>query len=133
MKPLGARITKGINIGSELTAADNSGARVVRVVSIIGGKGRKGKQVNCGVGNLIKVSVRKGDTEMKGKTFHAVIVRQRKEYRRLTGERISFSDNAAVLLKDDVGNPKGTQVKGAISRESADRWPFVAKIASVIV
>ncbi len=64
--------------------------------------------------------------------FNAVIIRQKKEYRRLTGERISFSDNAIVILKDEK-EPKGTQIKGAIAREVAERWPTVAKIASIIV
>jgi len=133
MKALNARITRGLNIGSNLVVADNSGARIVRIVAIKKRKSRKGRQMSCGVGSLVKVSVREGESEMKGQVFFAVIVRQKKEYRRLTGERISFADNAAVLLKDEVGNPKGTQIKGAISREAADRWPFVAKLASIIV
>lgn len=133
MKAVNARITHGLNLGSIVNAADNSGAKKVKIVSIKRGKGRKGRQLSCGLADLVKVSVRKGLKEMKGQIFWAVIVRQTKDYRRLTGERFSFEDNAVVLLKDEDGNPKGTQVKGVIARESADRWPFVAKIASVIV
>ena len=70
---------------------------------------------------------------MKKQVFWAVIVRQRKEYRRLTGDRIAFDDNAVVLLKDVEGNPKGTMIKKPIAREAADCWPFVARIASSIV
>ena len=69
---------------------------------------------------------------MKGKVFDAVIIRQKKPYRRLTGERIAFEDNAVAILKDEKGNPKGTQIKGAIAREVMERWPSVAKIASVV-
>ncbi|MBS3073516.1 uL14 family ribosomal protein [Candidatus Pacearchaeota archaeon] len=133
MKAVNARITHGLNIGSILNAADNSGAKKVKIVSIKRGKGRKGRQLSCGLADLVKVSVRKGLREMKGQIFWAVIVRQTKDYRRLTGERYSFEDNAVALLKDEDGNPKGTQVKGVIAREAADRWPFVAKIAAVIV
>jgi len=133
MKAVGAKITKGINIGSMVNAADNSGAKVVRIVSIKGGKGRKGRQLGCGVGRLIKVSVREGNQDMRKQVFFAVVVRQKKEYRRLTGERICFADNAVVIVKDVEGNPKGTRIKGPIAREAADRWPFVAKISTIIV
>lgn len=133
MKAIGASIMKGINQGSLLNAADNSGAKLVRVFGVKGGKGRKGMQMKCGVGDLVRVSVRKGATDISKQVFWAVVVRQKKEYRRATGERICFSDNAVVLLKDEDGNPKGTQVKGPIAREAAERWPFVARIATIIV
>ncbi len=133
MKAVNARISKGLNIASYLNVADNSGARLVKIVAIKRGKGRKGQQMKCGISDLVRVSVRKGATEMKGQVFFAVIVRQKKEYRRKTGERIGFADNAVVLLKDKEGNPKGTQIKGAISREVADKWPFIAKLANIIV
>ena len=133
MKAVSARIIKGINIGSLVGVADNSGAKRVKIVSIKRGKGRKGRQLAAGVAYMVRVSVRKGTPEVRKQLFWAVVVRQKKEYRRLTGERISFTDNAVVLLKDQEGNPKGTQIKGAISREAADRWPFVARISRVIV
>lgn len=134
MKAISANITKGLNMGAFVKAADNSGAKIVKIVGIKHGKGRKARQMACGVADLVKVSVRQGLTEMRQKQlFWAVVVRQRKEYRRLTGERIGFADNAVVLLKDEDGNPKGTMVKGPIAREAADRWPFVARLATTIV
>jgi len=69
---------------------------------------------------------------MKGNVFDAVVIRQKKSYRRLSGERIAFEDNAVAILKDDKGNPKGTIIKGPIPREVMERWPQVAKIASAI-
>jgi large subunit ribosomal protein L14 len=69
---------------------------------------------------------------MKGKVFDAVLIRQKKSYRRLTGERVAFEDNAVAILKDDKGNPKGTQIKGPVAREVMERWPSVAKIASLV-
>jgi len=69
---------------------------------------------------------------MKGKVFDAVVIRQKLSWRRKTGERIAFEDNAVAILKDDKGNPKGTQIKGPIAREVLERWPSVAKIASSV-
>jgi len=129
MKAIQARMTKGLQKGSLIVATDNSGARIVRIAGIKKIKSVKGRHLGCGVGDWVKVSVRKGDPEMKGKVFDAVIVRQKKPYRRLNGERICFTDNAVVLLKDEKGNPKGTQVKGVVPREIAERWKEVAKIA----
>lgn len=133
MKGLTAKATRGLNIGANVTAADNSGARIVRITSVRGGKTVHGRQQYVKIADWVKVSVRKGDPKMKGEVFDAVVVRMKKPYRRLTGERVAFTDNAVVLLKDDKGNPKGTQVKGPIAKEAADRWPFVAKIAKMIL
>jgi large subunit ribosomal protein L14 len=78
-------------------------------------------------------TVVKGTPEMRNKVVFAVIIRQRKEFRRADGTRVSFEDNAAVVLKDDKGNPKGTLIKGAVAKEACERWPGIAKLASVIV
>lgn len=133
MKAVSAKIVKGINLGCLANVADNSGAKVVKIIGVKGGKGRKGKQFSCGVADLVKVSVRKGNTDLLKQVFWAVVIRQKKEYKRGTGERISFADNSVVLLKDEDGNPKGTQIKGPLAREAADRWPFIARIATMIV
>jgi len=133
MKAITAKRKHAMNLGAMLNVADNSGAKIVRLVSVKHGKGRKGKQMCAGIGDHVKVSIRKGIPEMRKQVFDAVIVRQRKEWRRLTGERISFSDNAVAILKDEKGDPKGTQIKGPIAREVAERWPSVAKIASIVV
>ncbi|MBU1136441.1 MAG: uL14 family ribosomal protein [Nanoarchaeota archaeon] len=133
MKSIQARATRALNIGSIVNAADNSGARIVKIVSVKKGKGRKGRQMSCKIADWVKVSVRKGKPEMKGEVFDAVVVRVRKPYRRLTGERICFTDNAVALLKDEKGNPKATQIKGAVAREISERWKEVAKIASIII
>ncbi len=133
MKAITARRTKALNIGSLILAADNSGARMVRITGVKRGKSVKGRQIACGIGDWVKVSVRVGKPDMKGQVFDAVVIRQKRQYRRLTGERICFTDNAVALLKDEKGNPKGTQIKGPIPREVAERWKEVAKLASIIV
>lgn len=133
MKAISAKVTRGLNIGSEVIAADNSGARIVRITSVKHGKTKKGRQQYAKVGDFVKVSCRKGKPEMKGVVFDAIVIRQKKSYRRLTGERVRFEDNAVALLKDEKGNPKGTQIKGPVAREVAERWKEVAKIAQFVL
>jgi large subunit ribosomal protein L14 len=132
MKAISARATRGLNIGSLVETCDNSGARVVKIVAVKKTKSRKGRQISAKIADWIKVSVRKGDPKLKGEVFDAVIVRQRKPWRRKTGERVCFTDNAVVLLKDGKGNPKGTQIKGGVAREIQERWKEVAKLAGAI-
>lgn len=132
MKAVSARVTRGLNLGAEMIVADNSGGRIARLVSVKRGKGTKGRQMAGRVADWVKVSIKKGIPDMKGKVFDAVIVRQKKPYRRLTGERVAFEDNAVAILKDDKGNPKGTQIKGPVAREVWERWQQVAKIAQSI-
>ena len=120
------------NLGANLIGADNSGAKIVRIVGVKKSKAKKRKQVSAKVSDWVKVSVRKGIPDMKGKVFDAVVIRQKKSYRRLSGERVLFEDNAVAILKDEKGNPKGTQIKGPIAREVQERWPQVAKIASIV-
>ncbi|MBW2979989.1 50S ribosomal protein L14 [Candidatus Woesearchaeota archaeon] len=133
MKALKSRMTKGLQIGSLMETCDNSGAKIVRVVSIIGEKTVKGRAPTCGVADLILASVKGGRPDMRKQVVFAVVVRQKKEYRRANGMRIKFEDNSAVVLKDDKGNPKGTIFKGPIAKEACDRWPGIAKLASIVV
>ena len=133
MKAISARITPGLNLGAIVISSDNSGAKIVKLVSVKKSKAKKGKQTNAKIADWVKVSVRKGIPEMKGKVFDAVIIRQKKAYRRLNGERVAFEDNAVAILKDEKGNPKGTQIKGPIAKEVSDRWQFLGKISKFIL
>lgn len=132
MKPITARATRGLNLGANVIAADNSGAKIVRIVSAKRLKAGKGRQGFAKIADFVKVSVKKGIPDMKGKVFDAIVIRIKKPYRRPNGERVSFEDNAVAILKDDKGNPKGTQIKGPVAREVLERWPSVAKLASVV-
>lgn len=133
MKGFAAKATRGLNVGSLVLAGDNSGARIVRIVSVRGGKTRRGRQQYAKIGDWVKISVRSGDPKMRGEVFDAILIRQKKPYRRKTGERVAFTDNAVALLKDERGSPKGTQIKGPIAREAGERWPFVNKIAKFVL
>jgi len=133
MKAIKAKVTNALPVGSEVQTCDNSGAKAIKIFTVVGSKTRKGRLSSAGVGDLVMASVRKGKPDMRKQVVFAVIVRQKKEYRRADGMRIKFEDNAAVVLKDNKGNPKGTMFKGAIAKEVTERWAGVAKIASIVV
>ena len=133
MQSVNARITKGLQKGSVVSTCDNSGAKVVKIVSVKKTQATKRRHTTCGVGDLVLVTVKRGKPEMRKQVVFAVVVRQKREYRRPDGTRIKFEDNAVAILKDDKGNPKGTIFKGPIAKEAASRWPGVSKVASIIV
>ena len=133
MKALKSKVTRGLPVGSMIPTCDNSGAKMLKMFGVKGQKTVKGRIQTGGVGDLVMASVRSGKPDMRNQIVLAVIVRQKKEYRRPSGIRIKFEDNAAVVLKDDKGNPKGTIFKGPIAKEACERWPAVAKVAKIIV
>src|SRR3989344_2912718 len=133
MKALKSRVTRGLPVEALVPTCDNSGAKLLKIFSVKGHKTVRGRISAAGVGDMVLAAVKKGKLEMRKTVVLAVIVRQRKEYRRADGMRIKFEDNAAVVLKDDKGNPKGTIFKRAIAKEVAERWPAVAKVASLVV
>ncbi len=133
MKALKARIPRALPVGSFVPTCDNSGAKTLRIFTVMGAKTVKRRFPAAAVGDLVMASVRKGKPDMRKQVVLAVIVRQRKEYRRADGTRIKFEDNAAVVVKDDKGNPKGTLFKGPLAKEACERWPGIAKVARIIV
>ena len=133
MQPVKSKITRAIPVGSRIETCDNSGAKIIKIFTVVGLKTTKGRIGSCGVGDLVQASVVSGRSDMRKQVVFAIIVRQKKEYRRPDGMRIKFEDNSAVVLKDDKGNPKGTIFKGAIAKEACERWPGIAKIASIVV
>ena len=133
MQALKSRVTRALPVYSRVDTCDNSGAKIIKIFTVVGLKTRKGRIGSAGVGDLVQATVKSGRPDMRKTVVYAVIVRQKKEYRRADGMRIKFEDNAAVVLKDDKGNPKGTIFKGAIAKEACERWPGIAKIASIVV
>jgi len=104
---------------TNLVVADNSGAKKVRCIRVLGGHDRR----YAGVGDLIVVSVKSaipGAGVKKGEVSRAVIVRTTKEIRRKDGSYIRFDENAAVLLNPQ-GEPRGTRIFGPVARELRDR------------
>lgn len=133
MQSLKSKVTRGLVHGSLINTCDNSGAKLLKLISVKNLKTVKNRYPGAGVGDLVLAAVVKGKPDMRAQVVLAVIVRQKKAYRRVDGTRIRFEDNAAVVLKDDKGNPKGTIFKGAIAKEATIRWPGVAKLAAIII
>ena len=104
---------------SYLKVADNTGAKEIHTIRVLGGSKRK----YGNIGDVIVASVRKaapGGTVKKGEVVKAVIVRSTRGVRRADGSYVRFDDNAAVLIKDDK-NPKGTRIFGPVARELRDK------------
>ncbi|MAG52929.1 MAG: 50S ribosomal protein L14 [Nanoarchaeota archaeon] len=133
MKAIKSRIVKSLPVGATITTCDNSGAKKIMIMSVKGHKTVKGRKSAAGVGDYITASVKKGVPGVRKTVINAIIVRQKKEFRRSDGTRVKFEDNSAVVLKDERGTPKGTILKGPIAKEAAERWPGIAKLASIIV
>ena len=107
-----------IQMQSNMTVADNSGAKIVQCIKVIGGSHRR----YAGIGDIVVVAVKEAiptSTIKKGSVEKAVIVRQAKEYRRPDGTYIRFDDNACVIV-DDNKNPKGKRIFGPVARELRD-------------
>ncbi|MEM7819839.1 MAG: 50S ribosomal protein L14 [Candidatus Aenigmatarchaeota archaeon] len=133
MKPLTAKITKGIQLNSRLVCADNTGAKELNLIAVLGYKGRKRRLPKAGVGDIVICSVKKGKEKIRKQVVYAVVVRQRKEYRRSDGTRIKFSDNAAVLVNPKTFEPQGTEIRTVIAKEVVERFSPIGKIASIVV
>ncbi len=104
---------------TNLVAADNSGAKRIRCIRVLGGSGRR----YATVGDVIVVAVKSaipGGAVKKGEVSRAVIVRTRKEYRRPDGSYIRFDENAAVLINQNM-EPRGTRIFGPVARELRDK------------
>jgi len=132
MKGVKAKITKALPTGARLECVDNSGAKVLQIIAVKGYRGVKNRYPKAGVGDMVIITVKKGRPEIKKQILKAVIVRQRKEYRRPSGLRVKFEDNAALIV-DEKGTPKGSEIRGPVAREAVERFSKLASAASIIV
>ncbi|MCW4044422.1 MAG: 50S ribosomal protein L14 [Candidatus Bathyarchaeota archaeon] len=128
----GQKISRGLSAGSVLKCADNTGARQLRLIQAMGYKGRLRRYPSATVGDKVTVSVRQGTPDMRKKIFQAVIVRQKRSFRRIDGIWVQFEDNAAVIITPD-GEMKGSEIRGPVAREAAERWPRIASASSIII
>ena len=126
------RINAGLQVGSYVKVTDNSGAKEVMIIGVPGYKGKLRRIPFAGVGDLVIVTVKKGTPEMRKQVMPAVIVRQKRPYRRPDGTWVSFEDNAVVIITPE-GSVKGSEIRGPVAREAAERWPKIANLASIIV
>lgn len=132
MRAMSVNNKGAMTLHSQITCADNSGAKIIDIISVFGYKSRKKGYPKAGIGSLVNVVIKKGKPEMRGKIERAVIIRTRQEFKRPNGMRVKFEDNAAVLV-DEEGLPKGSEMKGCCAKEVGERFPKVLGLASVVV
>jgi large subunit ribosomal protein L14 len=132
MKPMSASVSRPLQAGSYIKSADNSGASLLQIITVKNYHGVKGRSPKCGIGSLIVAAVKVGDPKIKHEVVQAIIVRQKKEFRRKNGIRVKFEDNAAVLV-NEKGEPRGTKIKGPIAKEVVERFSMIGKIATMVL
>ncbi|MFB6162853.1 MAG: 50S ribosomal protein L14 [Halococcoides sp.] len=132
MEAMNVDVTQGLEKGSIITCADNTGARELKVISVTNYGGRKNRHPKAGLGDKITVSVTKGTPEMRRQVLEAVVIRQRKPVRRPDGTRVKYEDNAAVIV-DENDDPRGNEIKGPVAREVAERFGAIGSTATMIV
>jgi len=125
-------IVRCLPLKARLICADNSGAKELEVIAVKEHKTRK-RQINAaGVSDMIVCSVKKGTPDIKKEVVNAVVIRQKKEYLRPDGTHMKFSDNAAVVVTPD-GEMKGTEIRGPVAKEAAQKWSSINTVARVVV
>ncbi|PPD77048.1 hypothetical protein GOBAR_DD26023 [Gossypium barbadense] len=149
------RMSLGLPVAATVNCADNTGAKNLYIISVKGIKGRLNRLPSACVGDMVMATVKKGKPDLRKKVLPAVIVRQRKPWRRKDGVYMyfeaklmyqpypntgCFSDSDLVLSADNAGvivNPKGemkgSAITGPIGKECADLWPRIASAANAIV
>uniref|UniRef100_A0A8D0CEJ0 Large ribosomal subunit protein uL14 n=1 Tax=Scleropages formosus TaxID=113540 RepID=A0A8D0CEJ0_SCLFO len=125
------RISLGLPVGAVINCADNTGAKNLYIISVKGIKGRLNRLPAAGVGDMVMATVKKGKPELRKKVHPAVVVRQRKSYRRKDGVFLYFEDNAGVIV-NNKGEMKGSAITGPVAKECADLWPRIASNAGSI-
>ncbi len=108
-----------IQIYSRLRVADNTGAKTLMCIHVVGGSGRKYASIGDIIVGTVKETMPRGAVK-KGEVVRAVIVRTAKPYRRRDGSYIRFDDNAVVILADE-SNPKGSRIFGPVARELREK------------
>jgi len=125
-------LTVGLPVGAVVNCADNTGAKNLYIISVKGTKAALNRLPAAGVGDMVMATVKKGKPELRKKVHPAVIIRQRKTWRRKEGVFLYFEDNAGVIV-NAKGEMKGSAITGPVGKECADLWPRVAASAGTIV
>ncbi|GKU86222.1 hypothetical protein SLEP1_g770 [Rubroshorea leprosula] len=143
------RMSLGLPVAATVNCADNTGAKNLYIISVKGIKGRLNRLPSACVGDMVMATVKKGKPDLRKKVLPAVIVRQRKPWRRKDGVYMYFEGlllspssysicffgflyNAGVIV-NPKGEMKGSAITGPIGKECADLWPRIASAANAIV
>ncbi|MES1919374.1 60S ribosomal protein L23 [Bonamia ostreae] len=126
------KTSNGLPVGALINCADNSGAKNLCIIGVLGRSGRMNRLNSASVGDLVVCTVKKGVPKLRKKVFRAVVTRQRKMFRRENGGFVCFEDNAGVLLNTEK-TMLGSVINGPVAKEAADLWPKIASAASSIM
>lgn len=126
------RMSLGLPVGAVMNCADNSGAKNLYIISVAGIGARLNRLPAAAIGDMVMSTVKKGKPELRKKVGPAVVVRQRKPWRRKNGVFLYFEDNAGVIV-NVKGEMKGSAITGPVGKECADLWPRIASNAGSIV
>jgi large subunit ribosomal protein L23e len=149
------RLTLGLPVGAVINCADNSGAKSLYLIEPFGFGSHLNRLPDAGVGDMVVASVKKGKPELRKKSAYmsfsllslfvehpdplytraampAVVIRQRKAWRRRDGLFLYFEDNAGVIV-NPKGEMKGSAITGPVAKECADLWPRIASNAGTVV
>ncbi|AFP65420.1 60S ribosomal protein L23 (nucleomorph) [Chroomonas mesostigmatica CCMP1168] len=126
------RTSLGLPVGAIISCADNTGAKNLHIIAVSRIKGRLNRLPASGPGDMILATVKKGKPELRKKVLTAVVIRQKKSWRRKDGIFISFEDNAGIIV-NPKGELKGSAISGPVTKECADLWPKIASTASCII
>lgn len=126
------RMSLGLPVGAVVNCADNSGAKNLYLIAVTTIKGHLNRLPAAAVGDMVMASVKKGKPELRKKVHPAIIVRQRKSWRRKDGVVLYFEDNAGVIV-NPKGEMKGSAITGPVGKECADLWPRVASASGTVV
>eukprot|EP00441_Pelagodinium_beii_P015596 CAMPEP_0197664026 /NCGR_PEP_ID=MMETSP1338-20131121/58383_1 /TAXON_ID=43686 ORGANISM="Pelagodinium beii, Strain RCC1491" /NCGR_SAMPLE_ID=MMETSP1338 /ASSEMBLY_ACC=CAM_ASM_000754 /LENGTH=140 /DNA_ID=CAMNT_0043242577 /DNA_START=74 /DNA_END=496 /DNA_ORIENTATION=- len=126
------KMSLGLPVASVMNCADNSGAKNLYIIAVVGTGARLNRLPKAGLGDLVMATVKKGKPELRKKVHTAVVIRQRKPWRRKNGTYLYFEDNAGVIV-NAKGEMKGSAITGPVGKECADMWPRIANNAGSIV
>merc|ERR1739847_132747 len=118
-------------VAAVMNCADNTGAKNLYIISVVGYKGRLNRMPAAASGDMVMATVKKGKPELRKKVMPAVVIRQSKPFHRKNGTTIYFEDNAGVIV-NNKGEMKGSAITGPVAKECADMWPRIASNASSV-
>mmetsp|Transcript_28524 Transcript_28524/g.55663 ORF Transcript_28524/g.55663 Transcript_28524/m.55663 type:complete len:141 (-) Transcript_28524:542-964(-) len=126
------RTSLGLPVGAVINCADNTGAKNLYIIAVTRIKGRLNRLPASSIGDMVLATVKKGKPELRKKVLTAIIIRQKKFWRRKDGIFISFEDNAGIIA-NPKGELKGSAISGPVAKECADLWPKIASTANCIL
>ncbi|KAJ3194079.1 hypothetical protein HK101_003544 [Irineochytrium annulatum] len=121
-------MTLALPVGAVMNCADNSGAKNLYIIAVKRFGARLNRLPAAAAGDMVLATVKKGKPDLRKKVMTAIVIRQRKQWRRKDGVFLYFEDNAGVIV-NPKGEMKGSGITGPVAKECADLWPKIASSA----